>query len=342
MEILSDKKRILVIQTAFIGDAILTLPMIQKLKEILPDALIDVISIPQTKDLFENSPHVNKVYSYNKKGNQKSIFSLIKFANELKKNKYTHIYSPHRSFRSSMLVYLLNAEKSFGFDTASFSFVYKRTVKYDKSSHEVNRNLKLAGMKIENDNWKILPEIKSSPECEIKIDNIVKDIVNPIAAIAPGSVWQTKKYPEVSFEKLTEYLIAKNYFIIFIGGQTDYEICERLSNRVNNWSLNCAGKLTIVESIELLRRCKLLISNDSAPTHMGMAADIPVLTIYCSTIPEFGFYPYNKYSSYLSLDGLECKPCGIHGRKSCPINTFDCGLKLTPDKVIAKLEEMLT
>lgn len=342
MEILKDKERILVIQTAFLGDAILTLPMIQKLKEIFPDSLIDVISIPQTQEVFENSPYVNRQYSYDKKGNQKSLFSLFRFARELKKNKYTHLYSPHRSFRTSMLVYLLDVENSFGFDSASLNFVYKKTIRYDNRIHEVSRNLTLIGVNVKNENWKVLPEIKNSPETVVKINNLIQDIKNPIVAIAPGSVWQTKKYPEEHFEIVSKHLIDRNYSVIFIGGQSDFEICERLASRISGKSLNCAGKLSICESIELLKLSKLLICNDSAPTHMGMAANIPVLTIYCSTVPEFGFSPYNKYSSTLSLDGLKCKPCGIHGRKNCPINTFDCGLKLTPETVIQKVEEILT
>ena len=52
----------------------------------------------------------------------------------------------------------------------------------------------------------------------------------------------------------------------------------------------------------------------------------PVLTIYCSTVPEFGFYPYNKKSSYISFNDLNCKPCGIHGYEKCPIKSFDCGI----------------
>lgn len=341
MEILKTTERILIIQTAFLGDAILTLPMIQKIKEIYPVSLIDVVSIPQTKEVFENSPYVYKVYSYDKKGNQRSILSLIKFALTLKKNNYTRIYSPHRSFRTSLLVYLLDNVNSFGFDTASLNFVYENKIKYDNKIHEVARNLKLLGLSIDKENWKVLPELKISQEVKQKIQNLLKNINNPLVAIAPGSVWQTKKYPEEYFETISNYLVKENYFVVFIGGQSDYELCNRLSSKINEDSLSFAGNLSITESVELLRNCNLLISNDSAPTHLGMVANIPVLTIYCSTIPGFGFFPYNEYSFSISFDGLECKPCGIHGRKSCPIKTFDCGYKLLPDKVIEKIEEVL-
>ena len=72
-----------------------------------------------------------------------------------------------------------------------------------------------------------------------------------------------------------------------------------------------------------------------------MVNDIKVLTLYCSTVAEFGFYPYNSKSKYLSFDNLKCKPCGIHGFKECPINTFDCGNKLKPEIVIEEAEKLL-
>lgn len=341
MEILNGKEKILVIQTAFLGDAILTLPMIQKLKEKFPNCSIDVVSIPATKEIFEYSPYVDNVIPLDKKGKHKSILQLIRFAIQLKNNNYTRLYSPHRSFRTSFLVFLLNVENSYGFDNASFSFVYNRTVRYNKTEHEVNRNLNLAGIKVENENWKILPEINSSYEIENKVNELLQKVSKPVISIAPGSVWQTKKYPEEYFEIITEYLIKKNYFVAFIGGQNDFEICDRLFKKYYTGSINFAGSLTIAESVQLLRKSKLLICNDSAPTHMGMAADIPVITLFCSTIPGFGFYPYNQKSISLSLDGLKCKPCGIHGKRKCPINTFECGLKLLPDLVIKKIDQIL-
>ena len=71
------------------------------------------------------------------------------------------------------------------------------------------------------------------------------------------------------------------------------------------------------------------------------AWDIPVLTIYCSTVPGFGFYPYNNKSKYLSYDKLDCKPCGIHGYRVCPVNSFDCGYKLIPEDILEEVEKML-
>jgi heptosyltransferase-2 len=144
------------------------------------------------------------------------------------------------------------------------------------------------------------------------------------------------------FEELIKHFTDENEKVVLIGGKKDSEDCSVIASKFSNKVYDASGKFTVIESIELLKRAKFLISNDSAPTHMAMCADIKTLTIYCSTIPEFGFYPYNKKSSYISLNELKCKPCGIHGYHSCPIKTFDCGKKLLPQHIIEKFEEILS
>lgn len=85
----------------------------------------------------------------------------------------------------------------------------------------------------------------------------------------------------------------------------------------------------------------MLILNDNAPVQLGMCADIPVLTIYCSIVKNLGFYPYNDKSPCISYDDLYCNPCGIHGHDQCPVKTFDCGNKLLLETVISELKEYL-
>jgi heptosyltransferase II len=335
------QEKILVIQTAFLGDAVLTLPMIQKLKENLPTSKIEILCLPQTKKLFKHSKSVSEVITYDKRGTQKSLQSFLKLILLIRRNKYSHIYSPHRSFRSSLIVYLSGAKNTFGFDTASISFVYSTRIKYIKEKHEVARNLELIGFDTKNDDWKILPNIDIDPSLEKKTEAIITNLTNKkIAAVAPGSVWKTKIYPRENYLEIIRFLIERNYFVVLIGGKDDELLCSGIEKEFAGSVRSFAGVMDIVESISLLKKCSILISNDSAPTHLGMVADIPTLTIYCSTIPAFGFSPYNKKSSYISYDDLSCKPCGIHGRNQCPIKTFDCGYKLLPQNIFSSIDKM--
>ncbi len=338
-----DTEKILFIQTAFIGDAILTLPAIQKLKENFSSSKIDVICIPESKEIFESSPFIDEVFVLDKKGNHKSLINIIKFVNEIKKNNYSKLYSAHRSMRTAVMVLTFGVKESYGFNNSSLMHVYKNLINYDSTKHEVQRNLDLVGSNYDDENWKIKPELSISISAKQKIleylsQNKIKD---GFIAIAPGSIWETKKYPKKYYEEIIKYLVGKKFQIVLIGGIKDRELCDSLINENFFEVFDSSGLFSVVESIELLTHSKLLISNDSAPTHMGMCADIKVLTIYCSTIPQFGFYPYNSKSRFISYDDLNCKPCGIHGHNKCPINTFECAEKLKPNIIIKTLEEML-
>jgi heptosyltransferase II len=337
------EKKILVIQTAFPGDAILTLPFIQELKKKRPDYLIDVLCIPTTSEIFAASPYVHTIITMDKRGKQKSFTAFLKFVKELKSNSYEIVYSPHRSLRSALIALNLSAKESYGFDNSNLKFAYTNIVKYDHSSHEVKRNLSLLDNDYSNDKWKIIPEIMITDVTKSKVRKFLNDNqIQKFITIAPGSVWETKKYPIEFYQQISEYFINSGFQVVLIGGINDRNLCEEFKNNIEKNIFIVAGEFSFIDSIELLKRSRLLICNDSAPTHLGVCADIPVLTIYCSTIPGFGFYPYNSKSDYISYDDLNCKPCGIHGFNKCPINTFDCANLLHPEKIIQKAEKLLS
>ena len=337
-------EKILVIQTAFIGDAILTLPAIQVLKKMFSESEIHALCIPSAEEIFKASPYVSEVKVLDKRGRHKSLFSLYNFSQELKEENYTRIYSPHRSFRTALLVMLLGIRETYGFSNSSLSHVYKNLIKYKPDHHEVQRNLDLMGYNYSADEWKILPQLNISFDIKSKIENYLRNlkIDDKFICIAPGSVWNTKIYPVEYYEEIIKFIVSNTkYNILLIGGEKDEQLCSNIVSKFSERVYSAAGKFKIIESIEILKRAELLITNDSAPTHMAMCSDISAITIYCSTSSNFGFYPYNNGSSFLSFDDLYCKPCGIHGYVKCPINTFECGYSLKPGIVVKKIEEML-
>ena len=334
---------ILVIQTAFLGDAILTLPMIQELKKKNSESKLDVLAIPSTEIIFSSSPYVDDVIVIDKKEKHKSIKRLNNFIKELREKSYSIIYSPHRSFRSAYITIKLGVRETYGFDNSSFKYAYKNIVKYKQTDHEVQRNLELIGEDTKDKSWKISPEIIIAETEKEKVTDVLSTnkIDTEFIAVAPGSVWETKRYPKEYYSEVIKSLIAKDEKVVLIGGENDKLLCDEIAFNTNDKVKNLAGEFSVTETIQLLGSAKLLITNDSAPTHMGMCADIPVLTIYCSTAPGFGFYPYNNKSRYLSYDKLDCKPCGIHGYKECPVKSFDCGYKLIPEDILKEVEKML-
>lgn len=339
----SESEKILIIQTAFIGDAVLTLPMIQKLKEIYPHSFVDVVCIPSTAEIFLSSPHVNEVIILDKRGKHKSLRELKSFSKDIKRRKYSRIFSPHRSFRTAALVLLSGVRETYGFSNSSLKYVYKNIIEYDAQKHEVQRNLDLISYNYTDESWRILPQVEIPEEIQVKVNQYlqVNNIRDGFIAISPGSVWATKRYPSEHYVRIVNHLVSSAMQIVLIGGENDKEITSEIKDNFNKDVFDTSGLFSLVESIELIKHSSLLITNDSAPTHLGMCANLKVLTLYCSTVPWFGFYPYNKLSGYLSLDDLYCKPCGIHGFNKCPVKTFECGKKLLPEMIVKKINEMI-
>ena len=151
----------------------------------------------------------------------------------------------------------------------------------------------------------------------------------PVVAIAPGSKWITKRWPVQYYNSLIPMLTSLNIRIVLVGDKHDRMLAVETPGSV----LNMMGNTTLLELAELLRRCDLLISNDSAPIHIASAFDTYILAIFGPTTRDLGFFPYSPNSTVIEHPGLPCRPCGLHGGNRCPKKHFRCMLEITPQRV---------
>ncbi len=331
--------KILIIQTAFLGDVILTTPLAYHLKKIYPNSSLDFLTIPNSKNILENNPDIKEIIIFDKRGEDKGISGLLKLGKKLHTRHYDLCITPHRSMRSAYLTYATGAAIRIGFDRNAMKYAFTDIVKYRPDLHEVERNLKLIsafqnGIKITR------PFIYPTAEDKNFVDLMLKDKnINQksrIFALAPGSVWPTKRWPEAYYEKFSVMLAGDNYIPVFVGGPEDRTLCTGLEKKCPQ-AISLSGSLSLRQTAYFLSKCAGLITNDSAPLHLGLAAQIPVYAIFGATIPEFGFAPFGASDKILEVPHLACRPCGIHGGKKCPTKTFDCMLKLNPEQVYRQI-----
>lgn len=338
-------KKILIIQTAFLGDVILALPLMQVLKEKFPDSFIDFLCIPQTSELLKNNPYVNEVIVYDKrKSGIKGFFAITK---KLKQKKYDLIISPHRSFRTSLISFLAGAANTISFNKSSFSFLYDYKIKYIQYFHEIRRNLTLLEPLGIFENKIIRPELFPGENEKKKIDLFFTEnnirVEDKVISIAPGSVWFTKRFPEDKFVTLCDYLNETGHKIILIGGKDDMNICAYIKNHsVNKNIIDASGKFSILESAEIIARSSLVVSNDSAPLHLANSLNTDVVAIYGSTVYSFGFYPYGRNDVVIETIGLKCRPCTDHGNNKCPISSFICMKNIEEKGISEKIKKLLS
>ncbi len=325
----ADYKNILIIQTAFAGDVILTLPLLEEIKFKFPDAKVSFLCIPGAANILENNPFVNEVIVFDKRNSQKGIFAFYKFMISIRDMNFDLVISPHRSLRSTLLSYFSKAGQTISFDVSALSFLYKTKVTYKSNVHEIIRNLSLLKpIGIIKEDIIVPVLFPSEDDCET-VDNILKKfkigIDEKFITIAPGSVWITKAYPEEKYAKVINILKEFDVKIVIVGGEDDEGLGAMLKVLCKNTNVfNAAGKLTFLQSAELIRRSKVILTNDSAPLHIANAMGTKVIALFGATIPEFGFYPIGKNDVVFQTDGLKCRPCSIHGGNRCPIKTFLC------------------
>ena len=332
-------ERILVIQTAFLGDVLLTLPVAHHLKKINPAYKVSFLIKKELNQVREIYNGIDEYILIDKSKYLTSIFEVVKKI----KNRFDVVISPHRSARSALISYLSNSRIRISFDRASLNFLYSHLVIYRKELHEIQRNLSLLSYFKNNIDWK--EKIKLNLDDYIYNDKFMswKTNKDKIVVIAPGTVWETKRYPEYYFSVVINKLIEDGFRVVLIGSNDDFEIGLKIEKNIKaqNYLLNLIGKLSLKESVSLINLSDLLICNDSAPTHMGVFTNTPVLTIYGSTVPEFGFYPFRNFDRFVQIENLYCKPCGIHGHKECPEKHFKCMIDLKPEIVYQNASEML-
>ncbi len=347
-------RNILVIQTAFLGDVVLTTPLVQIAKRNFGLAKIDFAATPETAGVLRNHPAINEIIVFDKRGKHSGVFGLLRMAKALKERKYDVALVPHRSMRSALLVRLAGIPRRVGFNRSTGRFLLTDVVRYEQNIHEVERNLSLLKALHASSKDTELPALYPSREDVSAVETFFREskILEPasLIGVAPGTVWNTKRWLKERYVELVQRLVEGHLSVALIGGKEDESLCDeivrlstlgRTRQRQDGQVVNAAGTLSLLQSAELLRRCRLLVCNDSAPMHLAVAMRTPVVAIFGATVPQFGFAPYGKDDVVVETSGLTCRPCSIHGGGKCPIKTFVCMKEITVDRVYEKTKVIL-
>jgi heptosyltransferase II len=345
---MSGGPRFLVFHTAFIGDLVLTLPVVQALRATYPAAWIGVTAIPASAAVLQGHPAVDEVIVYDKRGNDSGLSGFIGVVRRVRAVRADVAIVPHRSIRSALAVLCAGIPRRIGFTTSAGKFLFTDRVRYDPSAHEVDRNLALigvSGIQAQGERRPVLP--RSAADAE-DVDRFLavaggQGSGAPLVALAPGSVWYTKRWPARHFSALAQALNNSGCRVVLVGGAADRELCDGIAAACREGLpvVNAAGRLSLRCSAELLRRCALVVTNDSAPLHLAGAVGTPTFAIFGATVPAFGFGPLGPDDRTFGTEGLSCRPCAIHGGTRCPIGTFTCMEGLDPEVVFRAVLDLL-
>jgi heptosyltransferase-2 len=323
--------KILIIQTAFIGDVILATPLIQELQKKHPTAEIHVLVRKGNENLLENFPHLKKVWIWDKR--KSKMPNLIKIIKEIRSENFDTVYNVQRFFSSGLITVFSGAKNKIGFDKNPLSFLFTKRVKHTISTtnytHEVERNLQL----IDESKSEVIRPVLFPSESDYSFVEKYKS--STYVCIAPASVWFTKQLPFEKWVDLIKLIQSSNPIlqVYLLGAPSDKEFCESIIQQAGViQTTNLAGSLSFLQTAALMKDANMNYVNDSAPLHIASAMNAPVTVFYCSTIPAFGFGPLSTNSKIIEIETpLDCRPCGLHGYNACPKGHFKCGTQINLD-----------
>lgn len=327
-------KRILVIQTAFIGDVILATSVLETLHDGLPQAEIDFLVRKGNEPLLKGHPFIREVLTWDKKkGKYRHLWELLGL---IRKKKYHYVINLQRYAATGLLTAMSGAHVRIGFDKNPLSYFFTHRIPHRMGDgrHEIERN------------YALLKPITDAPLQKSRLyptnddAKITANQHQPYLCIAPASVWFTKQFPLEKWKELID-LIPSSHTIYIVGAPADYELGERLIQGSEQRTIvNLCGKLSLLQSAALMRNAVMNFVNDSAPMHLCSAVDAPVTAIFCSTVPAFGYGPLSTISHIGQTDQpLSCRPCGLHGHRSCPEGHFKCALTIDVKKLAALIPQ---
>jgi lipopolysaccharide heptosyltransferase II len=323
---ISELKKILVIRLSSMGDIILTTPLLRSIKRQNPSIQIDFVIKEVFFELLKNNPHLTNIYKYSKQTSEKQ--ELI---NSLKANKYDLVIDLQNNLRSAELIRKLY-RKTFLFKKNSikkFLLVHFKINRLKNSPQIPLRYAKAARIKLDEEGLEIF--VNEIADSRLSLNE-------KYIGLCPGTKHFTKRWPKEYFVELGKQLESEGFKVVLFGGPDEIELSGEIGNQLNN-PINLCNE-SVLSTAANMKMCKAIYTNDSGTMHLACAVNVPVIAFFGSTVREFGFYPYRTQNIVLEISNLPCRPCTHIGRKSCPLNHFNCMKEITPELAFNSLKRL--
>ncbi len=339
-------ENVLLLQTSFLGDTVLTLPLIEELKSRFPIKKLTLLCQPSSRELLQDHPAIDEIIVDDKKNADRGFAGMRAKASLLRGKGFTLALSPHKSIRSALLLFLAQIPCRVGFRQSKGWFLFHHRVNREARRHDVERNLSILsafGVTIEDCRRQV--ELPVGVNVQDAVDQKLNALGVPrhqlVIGLNPGSVWPTKRWSIAGFAELIRLLKKSTAgTMLLFGGPEDAAVVEEVQTRSGGAAINLVNQISLRELPAAISRCGLFITNDSGPMHIAVARKVPTVAIFCATTPELGFFPYTNNAIVLGRD-LPCRPCGPHGGRRCPLGRADCIEQIEANAVLRAAEKLL-
>ena len=333
------KKKILIIRFSSIGDIVLASPVFRCVKKQLPDAQVHFLTKFSYKIVTAANPFIDKFFYY--ENNMEELVVRLKAEN------YDHVIDLHNNIRSNKIKRLLACD-TYTIEKLTFQKFLLTQLNIDvmPDRHITQRSLDTVfALGVKDDGGGL--DYFIAKEYELKRDDIPTSHLAGFIVIVIGATYFTKRFP---VHKITELCSKINHPIILLGGKEDAANGKTISDNDSVKIYNACGKFNISESADIIKKSKLVVSNDTGMQYIACALKRPVIALWGSTSPDLEVEAYYG-SNFLSNQqkpiyenivlNLKCQPCSKYGLNKCPLDHFNCMEKIDVDKLVEKVRAKL-
>ncbi len=317
--------RFLIWQTAYLGDVVLTTPLIRTLQESFPDADITFVGRPFIRNLLGGWEGLRLIPF------SKGLLESFRIVKILKGNDVALV--PHRSLRTALIIYASRIPVRIGFDRSELPLVFTHRIPHRWDLHEVERNLRLTEplgrVKLIREPY--LPITAEEKETILKRFSLEE---RSYVVVSPFSNFPLKEW---SLDRWAELIrsLGKTVDVVVTGTRRDLEKVRVLKNRARFRDL--VGETSLRDLMGVIGGSRGVVSNDSSPVHIANALGVPAVTVYTSTSPDYGFYPV--LGGYVR-NPAPCSPCSPNPKR-CKTGTKECLRSVPADLVLEVCKKVL-
>jgi heptosyltransferase-2 len=335
------RNRILLAQTSFLGDVVLTTPLWRALRDAFPGSDIWWLVRPDAAPIIAPLVGTERVLTFDKRGGDGGIGGMARVAARLRALDFDVAIAVQRSLRTALTLALARIPERIGFAGAAGAPLYQHRIA-PRGAHARDRLLALAAPLGVVPFPPPDPELATDPAADAVIGRTLA--AAGIAAdagllvIAPGAAWETKRWPVARFAELVRRLVPGRLpHVAIVGTAADRAHAATIARTMEHAGapsavLDLTGRTSTAELVALLARASLLVANDSAPGHVAAALGRPVVSLFGPTVPAQGFAPLGTRVRIVERT-LRCRPCTRHGSAYCPIGTHECLAGVAADDV---------
>ncbi|MBU1343405.1 MAG: lipopolysaccharide heptosyltransferase II [Proteobacteria bacterium] len=337
------RAKIMIRAANWVGDAIMTTPVIRAVRKNFPKAVITVLAKPWVIPVYENNPYIDKIFVYDSNIRHKKGVGTLTLVRELKACRFDLAILMQNAFEAGLISFLAGIKERVGYNTDARGFLLNRSIKLNpalKKGHLIDYYIGiLKGVCLADDGRDL--DLFLSESDRVFADRFLElkrfDLSRPVIGINPGATggtakrWFPERYADIC-KKLTQKFKVK---VLIFGGPADVKLGDYIAGLSEGCCVNIAGTTTLGQAFALIKKCSLFITNDSGLMHAAAALDINQVAVIGST-DHIATCASNQNSVMVRVP-VPCSPCL---KDECP-KDHECMDKISVDMVMETCESLL-